>query len=150
MCSGRVAEWSIAPVLKTGNGSHRSRVQIPPLPLQITVKCLGAWALGHSKPTQDCDTQSLQQPPKDPSRASRSQQNHPNLPASLPRSATASRLPSWLRVRLIHGLRVVCGNIGGTLETAWIPVFFFAARSLGLKNGTRPKLLRGNVLLQSY
>ena len=33
MQSGRVAEWSIAPVLKTGNAERRSRVRIPPLPL---------------------------------------------------------------------------------------------------------------------
>jgi hypothetical protein len=31
---GRVAEWSIAPVLKTGNVARRSRVRIPPLPLE--------------------------------------------------------------------------------------------------------------------
>ena len=41
------------------------------------------------------------------------------------------------------------GIIGETLETAWIPVLFFAAQSWGLRNGTRPKLLRGNELLQS-
>jgi hypothetical protein len=29
-----VAEWSIAPVLKTGNVATRSRVRIPPLPLE--------------------------------------------------------------------------------------------------------------------
>jgi hypothetical protein len=34
---GRVAEWSIAPVLKTGNAERRSRVRIPPLPLRSEV-----------------------------------------------------------------------------------------------------------------